>query len=90
MQADDAREAAGLARKRQKGEELDAEPSYRRWSTAKWNELETKAQTRREKHINRLRHDHDLPRGDGTRGWRHHWRHGMLGCLKFWAAAMCW
>ena len=45
--ADDAREAAGLARKRQKAEEGDSEPTYRRWSPAKWNELETKEQARR-------------------------------------------
>ena len=58
-QADDARQAAGLARKRQKAEEPEAEPSYRRWSTSKWNELETKAQTRREQEIDRTCHDHD-------------------------------
>ena len=85
-QADDARQAAGLSRKRQKGSEPDAEPTYRRWSTAKWNELETKVQTRRETEIDRSRHDHELPRGDETRGWRHHWRHGIFGALRHWAA----
>ena len=35
MQADDAREAAGFARKRQKSEEGDAEPAYARWTLAK-------------------------------------------------------
>lgn len=47
LQADDAREAAGLPRKRQKAELGDAEPAYRRWSTAKWNKLETEEQKRR-------------------------------------------
>ena len=59
LQADDAREAAGLARKKQKGEEPDAEPSYRRWSIAKWNELETKEQSRRSVPIDRSRTDHN-------------------------------
>ena len=45
--ADDAREAAGLARKRQKAEDADAEPTYRRWSTSTWNKLETEEQNRR-------------------------------------------
>jgi hypothetical protein len=25
------------------------------------------------------------PRGDDTGGWRHHWRHGVLGTLRSWA-----
>ena len=47
MQADDAREAAGLARKRQKMEDGDADPLWRTWSLVKFNELETKEHARR-------------------------------------------
>ena len=84
-QADDAREAAGLARKRQRGEAAEAEPNYRRWSVSKWNELETKAQNARAKEIDRMRKDHDLPRGAESRGWRRHWRYSVPGILKHWA-----
>ena len=55
-------EAAGLAREKQKGLEPDAESSFRCWSTAKWNELETKAQNRRAVPIDRSHTDHNLPR----------------------------
>jgi hypothetical protein len=90
LQADNAREAAGLPRKRQKtdagDDHDDAEEYYRRWSTKTWNKLETEAQKRRNVPIDRSRTDHDLPRGDETRGWRHHRRRGMFGCLRDWAA----
>ena len=89
MQADDAREAAGLARKRQKAEEGDAEPAYARWSTAKWNELETKEQERRAIAVPKEGEADpkaaSLPPGDETRGWHKHWRRGMYGSLQSWA-----
>ena len=47
--ADDAREAAGFARKKARvdEQEADAEPTWRQWTFAKWHELETKEQARR-------------------------------------------
>ena len=27
----------------------------------------------------------ELPKGDETRGWRKHWRHGMWGAVQYWA-----
>ena len=30
--------------------------------------------------------DVNLPDGDPTRGWRHHWRRGMYGAIMAWAA----
>ena len=79
--ADDAREAAGFERKRQKAEEgdADAEPSYRRWSPAKWNELETKEQARRAVPIDESRTD-CVPHGDATRSWHSHWRRVYGAC----------
>ena len=56
-EADAAREAAGLPRKQQRGEEADAEPTYRSWTLSKWNELETKEQRRREVPIDLSMHD---------------------------------
>ena len=56
-EADAAREAAGLPRKKQRGEEADAEPTYRSWTLSKWNELETKEQRRREVPIDLSMHD---------------------------------
>mmetsp|Transcript_50123 Transcript_50123/g.107105 ORF Transcript_50123/g.107105 Transcript_50123/m.107105 type:complete len:125 (-) Transcript_50123:92-466(-) len=90
VQADDAREAAGFARKRQKAEEGDAEPSYASWSTAKWNELETKEQKRRAVEVPKEGEadpsQASLPRGDENRGWHRHWRRGVFGALQSWAA----
>jgi len=70
-------------------EESDVEPTYRRWTLAKWLEFETKEQTRRNVAIDRTQMSHergDLPRGDETRGWRSHWRRGVFGALAGWAA----
>ena len=89
-QADDAREAAGLSRKRQKAEEGDAEPTYAGWSTAKWNELETKEQRRRVVEVPKEGEADPkqaaLPPGDETRGWHKHWRRGVFGALQSWAS----
>ena len=88
-QADDAREAAGLSRKRQKGEDEDAEATYAGWTMAKWNELENKEQKRRGVEIP-TEGEADpktasLPPGDETRGWHTHWRRGIYGALQSWA-----
>ena len=89
MQADDAREAASLPRKRQKAEEGDTEPEYASWSTAKWNELETKEQKRRAVEVPQEGEADPkkatLPPGDETRGWHKHWRRGIFGALQSWA-----
>ena len=84
-EADDAREAAGLARKRQKAQEGDAEPNYRRWTLAKFNELETKEEKRRATEIDESRTDVVLPAGDETRGWHRHWRYGVFRILRRWS-----
>ena len=92
--ADDARESAGLPRKKQKVEEGDAELSYPKWSTAKWNEFETKEQKRRAVEVPKDG-DFEIPtqaaqvglqKGDDTRGWHLHWRRGVFGALQSWAA----
>ena len=91
-QADDAREAAGFARKKQKAEEADAEPAYAGWSTSKWNELETKEQKRRAVEVPKegaadTKQGAAVSQGgDKTRGWHHHWRRGIYGSLRSWAA----
>ena len=89
-EADDAREAAGLARKRQKAEgDADEDPSYRRWSAATWNKLETEQQKRRTIEVPREGSADPkkakLPPGDETRGWHKHWRRGIYGALQSWA-----
>ena len=58
--AEVARAQAGLERKKQKTAEADAEPT---WSLAKWNELETKEQTRRAVEIDESKTDRALPPG---------------------------
>ena len=78
LQADDAREAAGLARKRRKGEEGDAEPTYAGWSTAKWNELETKLLMRETYLLAHIPAAHEEQRGMQTPKdliWREHLLH---------------
>ena len=85
-EADAAREAAGLPRKKQRGEEADAEPTYRSWTLSKWNELETKEQRRREVEIDSSRTAIEAPPGgDDTRSWHNHWRRGVYGALRSWA-----
>lgn len=91
-EADDARELAGLPRKKQKVEEGDAELSYPKWSTAKWNELETKEQKRRAVEVPKEGPAdpsgvaQSIARGDDRRGWHMHWRRGVFGALQSWAA----
>jgi hypothetical protein len=85
-EADSAREAAGLARKKPRGEEADANATYRGWTLSKWNELETKEQKRRELAIDLSRTAIEAPPGgDDTRGWHNHWRRGVYGTLRSWA-----
>ena len=74
--AEVARAQAGLERKKQKTAEADAEPT---WSLAKWNELETKEQTRRAVEIDESKTDRALPPGNETRGWHRHWHRGVFG-----------
>jgi hypothetical protein len=62
---------------------------YARWSTAKWNELETKEQKRRGVAVpsegEADPQQASLPRGERD-GWHKHWRRGLFGALQSWAA----
>jgi len=84
---DDARQAAGLARKKARAEEADEEPTWRTWTMSKWHELETKEQQRRNETIHQSRTEIVAPKqtGDESRGWFHHWRRGVAGALVGWA-----
>ena len=71
-------------------EEPDFESTYKRWSISKWNELETKEQKRRAVEVPKEGEADPkkakLPPGDQTRGWHKHWRRGVFGALRSWAA----
>ena len=56
------------------------------WTVSRWRKHETEAQKRRAVPID----DSNVaelfpPRGDETRGWRMHWRRGLVGTLCDWA-----
>lgn len=68
-------------------EETDDEPTWLSWALSRWRKHETEVQARREEPVN----DTDVaeafpPCGDESRGWRHHWRRGLVGTLQDWAA----
>ena len=63
----------------------DVDYSYANWPLAKWKELETKEQKRRNEPIDPTNQEVNLPDGDQTRGWRNHWRRGLFGAIAAWA-----
>ena len=91
--ADDVREAAGLARKRQKAAEAEAPEAWRGWSLRTWRKLESEEQHRRLIEVPEPIDDEsidedelpELPPGGETRGWHQHWRRGVYGALRSWA-----
>ena len=67
-------------------EEEDHEPMWREWTLPRWRKHETELEKRRAVEIDENNTDATLPaRGDETRGWRHHRRRGLKGCLRDWA-----
>jgi hypothetical protein len=67
----------------------DDEPTWRSWTLARWRKHEAELQRRRGVEVLDLEMgntDESLPaRGDEQRGWRLHWRRGLVGALKDWA-----
>lgn len=69
--------------------EVDGEAAtWESWSLSTWRRLEANTQSRRSVEI---KDDHETeasalpPRGDDTRGWRGHWRRGLIGGVQDWA-----
>lgn len=59
---------------------------WQQWSVSKWQELETKTLKRRSTPIDPTNTAESYPpRGDDSRGWRHHWRRGLHGAVRDWA-----
>ena len=66
--------------------EAGAADATETWTVSRWRKHETEAQKRRAVPID----DSNVaelfpPRGDETRGWRRHWRRGLVGTLCDWA-----
>jgi hypothetical protein len=56
------------------------------WSLARWRKHESEVQARRAVVIDIDNADKSLPaRGDEERGWRKHWRRGIIGSIQDWA-----
>jgi len=67
--------------------EQEDEPMWNLWSLARWRKHESEVQSRRSVAID-ISNDKALPpRGDEERGWRKHWRRGMIGSIQDWAVA---
>lgn len=72
-------------------EEASSRPSTPHWLSwndpQKWKSREIMSQRRRNVKIDAaMNEDHSTPpRGDHTRGWRFHWRRGLVGCVQDWA-----
>ena len=65
--------------------ELEHPPNYEKYSgysVSTWLTEEGTAMRRRAIEID---DDADAVLQDGTVGWRHHWRHGLIGCIRYWA-----
>jgi hypothetical protein len=63
----------------------DEEPTWKLWSLSRWRKHESEVQSRRSVAID-ISNDKALPpRGDEERGWRKHWRRGMIGSIQDWA-----
>ena len=64
----------------------DDEPTWKAWSLSRWRKHESEVQTRRSVVIDIANTDKSLPpRGDEERGWRKHWRRGLVGSIQDWA-----
>ena len=66
-------------------------PNWARFSSytkSTYQKLETEEHDRRAINIDREQLEHDLPAGDDTRGWHNHWRRGVFGTLRGWAAGL--
>lgn len=64
----------------------DDMPTWRGWSLSRWFKHETEVQKRRAVEVDPQNTDKFLPpRGDEERGWRSHWRRGLLGAVRDWA-----
>ena len=72
----------------------DEEPSWRTWQLPRWRKHEAEVQRRRSRQVRAegvcvdiANADEALPpRGDEGRGWRQHWRRGLIGSIQDWAA----
>jgi hypothetical protein len=64
----------------------DDTPTWKSWSLARWRKHESEVQVRRAVVIDIANTDESLPpRGDEERGWRKHWRRGLIGSIQDWA-----
>ena len=78
----------------QGAEQNDDEPSWRSWTLPRWRKHEKEVQKRRSRPVRAEGVDVDVanedkslpPRGDEERGWRRHWRRGLIGSIQDWAA----
>jgi hypothetical protein len=67
-------------------EAADGEPAWKGWTVSRWRKHETEAQARRSVAIDITNSDSSPPpRGDEVRGWRWHWRRGLVGSIQDWA-----
>jgi len=65
---------------------MDEIPNYFEWDAKKWKECESRAQARRSVQMNRaFDDDKSVPRRGSRRGWRNHWRYGLIGAVQYWA-----
>eukprot|EP00966_Prymnesium_polylepis_P198977 4611060-Prymnesium_polylepis.1 len=64
----------------------DDEPTWKSWPLSRWRKHESEVQARRSVVIDIDNTDESLPpRGDEERGWRKHWRRGLIGSIRDWA-----
>ena len=62
------------------------ESSWEHWQLRTWRIEERKNQNRRDVLIDINNGTQSLPpKGDETRGWRWHWRRGLVGAVRDWA-----
>ena len=59
---------------------------YHSYSQSTYQKLETEEQDRCAVPIDREKRERALPPGDESRGWHNHWRRGIFGKLRGWAA----
>lgn len=87
--ADDGASSGGLLEVQGRDSEEEAteeEPTWKTWSLARWRKHEAEIQARRSVLIDINNTDTSLPpRGNEERGWRKHWRRGLVGSLQDWA-----
>jgi hypothetical protein len=71
----------------------DDKLEWQSWLLPRWRKHEREVQKRRSRLVRAEGIDIDLanedrshpPRGDKERGWRHHWRRGLVGSIQDWA-----